>query len=333
MAWILFGSILIIYPALTWSIDIPKQFWLKQILQLIFLIGIYVFNSRILVPRYLILDRYRIYTLSVLVVLLLMQVFSRWFDWATLLPQLMEAARGQEIHPITFSLDVFVLIITLMIVGMSTSVTLIGYYRLNTQLKEQAEKQHINAELTFLRSQINPHFFFNTLNTIYSLTYINVDHARESLLKLSRMMRYSLNKNEEGKTLVAAELNFIRDYVELMKMRMSNPSSVLLEINARDNDATVAPMLLIPFIENAFKYGADRKERGGINITINQSDAHFSLLVINQVQKEEEMMEKNQIGIANTQRRLNLLYPKRHMLQHGKNESTNTYVVNLTIEL
>jgi two-component system, LytTR family, sensor kinase len=333
LAWALFAFILFIHPVLTWSIDIPTEFWVKQSLQMILLIGIYVLNARILVPRFLISSKYLAYTLLVLALLLLMQAYSRGFDAYTDLPTIMSRAWGIGAKHRNISLDVFVFFLTAMVIGISTSVTILGYYRLNTYLKEQSEKQNINAELLFLRSQINPHFFFNTLNTIYSLTYTDVEHSRESLLRLSRMMRYALNKNEEGLTPISSEVSFIKDYVDLMKLRLRTPESVILEIEDLRNGATVAPMLLLPFIENAFKYGSGSDEQYNIRIVIRQTISHLQLMVSNYITKTIDDADKSKVGIANTTRRLTLLYPDKHQLQHGRNDSDNTYVVSLEIAL
>lgn len=333
LAWALFTCILFIHPVLTWSIDIPREFWVKQILIIALLISLYIINSRVLVPRLLISSKYWSFALSVTALLVFMQLFSRAFDVYTDLPAIMSRAWGHLPRHRGIALDIFVFFLTLMVLGISTSVSLLGYYRLNTYLKEQSEKQNINAELLFLRSQINPHFFFNTLNTIYSLTYTNVEHSRESLLRLSRMMRYALNKNEEGLTPISAEVSFIKDYVDLMKLRLRTPDSVSLEIEDLRNGATVAPMLLLPFIENAFKYGSGSDENHNIRIAIRQSINHLHLTVVNYITKTVDNAHKSKVGIANTTRRLALLYPDKHRLEHGRNDGDNTYVVKLEIAL
>jgi two-component system LytT family sensor kinase len=333
LAWALFGFILFIHPILTWSIEIPREFWVKQLMFYTLFIGTYTLNSRVLVPRLIISGKYLSYTLVVIGVVFLIQVASRSFDVYSDLPAILSRAWGVAAKHKRLSFDLFALFLTLMIIAISTSVTLVGYYRLNTYLKEQSEKQNINAELLFLRSQINPHFFFNTLNTIYSLTYTNVEHSRESLLRLSRMMRYALNKNEEGLTKISSEVSFIKDYVDLMKLRLRTPDSVALEIDDLNNGATVAPMLLLPFIENAFKYGSGSDEQHNIRITIRQTISDLELLVSNYITKPVDDAHKTKVGIANTTRRLTLLYPDKHQLEFGRNDSDNTYVVKLKIAL
>ena len=333
LAWALFGFILFIHPVLTWSIEIPREFWIKQVMMYSMFIGIYAFNGSVLVPSLIINSKYVSYTLTVIAILLLVQVVSRGFDIYTDLPGILSRAWGVGGKHRRLSFDLFAFFLTVMIIAISTSITLVGYYRLNTYLKEQSEKQNINAELLFLRSQINPHFFFNTLNTIYSLTYTNVEHSRESLLRLSRMMRYALNKNEEGLTKISSEVSFIKDYVDLMKLRLRTPESVALEIEDLRNGATVAPMLLLPFIENAFKYGSGSDEHHNIRIVIRQTISHLQLLVSNYVTKPVDDVQKTKVGIANTTRRLTLLYPDKHQLEYGRNDSDNTYVVKLKIAL
>lgn len=333
LAWALFGFLLFIHPVLTWSIDIPDEFWIKQVLNYTLLAGVYLLNAQLLVPRLLINSKHLQYTATIIIILLLMQVASRSFDVYTDLPVLLSRAWGVEDRHKPWSFDLFVFFLTVMVLAISTSVTLIAYYRLNTYLKEQSEKQNINAELLFLRSQINPHFFFNTLNTIYSLTYTNVENSRESLLRLSRMMRYALNKNEEGLTSISAEVSFIKDYVDLMKLRLRTPDSVDLEIHDLQNGARIAPMLLLPFIENAFKYGLGSDEPHHIRIAIRQTFSHLQLDVSNHIAKSVDDVHKSKVGIANTSRRLALLYPGKHHLQHGRNDKDNTYVVRLEITL
>jgi len=333
LAWALFASILFIHPVLTWTIVIPFEFWTKQTITICLLIGVYILTGRVFVPRLLIHGRYVAFTASVIALLLVLQLYSFGYDAFTDLPRMMARAWGIKLKERKLDLDMFMFFLTLMMVGISTSVSLIGYYRLNTYLKEQSEKQNINAELLFLRSQINPHFFFNTLNTIYSLTYTNVEHSRESLLRLSRMMRYALNKSEEGLTAVSSEVSFIKDYVDLMKLRLRAPESVALEIEELKNGATVAPMLMLPFIENAFKYGSGSDEQHNIKIVIRQSVTHLHLWVSNYITKAVDDSHKSKVGIANTTRRLNLLYPGKHQLDHGRNNSDNTYFVKLDIAL
>src|SRR5690606_19038793 len=123
------------------------------------------------------------------------------------------------------------------------------------------------------------------------------------------------------------------DYVDLMKLRLRTPDSVVLEIYELQNGATVAPMLLLPFIENAFKYGSGSDDQHNIRILIRQTLTHLQLHVSNYITKSVDGVHKTRLGIANTTRRLALLYPDKHSLQHGRNESDNTYVVSLEIAI
>lgn len=331
MAWLLFGFALLIHPAITWTIEIPKEFWAKQILLLVLMACIYTANAN-LVSRLLVHNRFTAYSLLVILMITGVQVFSLIFDVFTSLPSLLKTAWGLKSVPTAFHLDIFALISTVMIIGISTSVRMFRYWQANSEQKEQSEKQHLNAELLFLKSQINPHFFFNTLNTIYSLSFHDVEHSRDALLKLSKMMRYALYKHEDDETLISDEITFIRNYVELMKLRLRKPSSVILTITEIAEQAHIAPMLLIPFIENAFKYGAGCEEDGAIQIEVKQTSTHFYLMVRNAIFKPEETIQKNAVGIANTTRRLNLLYPGCHTLHYGRSAG-NSYNVNLEIEI
>ena len=124
-------------------------------------------------------------------------------------------------------LDIFLIMLILLIIGISTSVTLIQKWQADKQLREALEKDKIGSELSFLKAQINPHFFFNTLNNIYALTHVDVEKSRNALHKLSRMMRYLLYDTQEGSTPLSKEVSFIVDYIELMKLRLNDTTQGL----------------------------------------------------------------------------------------------------------
>jgi sensor histidine kinase YesM len=204
------------------------------------------------------------------------------------------------------------------------------------EFRGELERQRIDTELSYLKAQINPHFFFNTLNNIYSLTNLDVSKAQEALLKLSRMMRYVLYENQKDETLLSKEVKFIEDYLELMKMRLPQNVKLQVKLEEAKDDLVIAPMLFLPFLENCFKHGISSQQETEISISLEvMGDTVFfeTKNAIFPVPPESPEALENGIGLVNTQRRLALLYPDKHRLKLGVDEATGNYEVNLTINL
>lgn len=232
--------------------------------------------------------------------------------------------------------DVFQILLYMVSIGLSTSLALVQKWRRDEEKRQDLERQRINTELSYLKAQINPHFFFNTLNNIYSLTNLNVEKAQKALLKLSRMMRYVLYENQKDETLLKKEVNFIQDYIELMKMRLTPNVILNLKIEEPKEDQIIAPMLLLPFLENSFKHGISNQKECEISIRLEVMGDTLFFETRNQIfpiHSDSPEAKENGIGMVNTQRRLELLYPNKHKLKFGKDEAKNEYWVNLTINL
>src|SRR5690606_26150814 len=232
--------------------------------------------------------------------------------------------------------DVFQVLLYVISIGLSTSVGLVQMWQTDESLRREMDRERINTELSYLKAQINPHFFFNTLNNIYALTNLDVSKAQEALLKLSRMMRYVLYENQKNETLLSKEINFIEDYIELMKMRLSSKVKLNIQIEEPKENLIIAPMLLLPFLENCFKHGVSSQRETEILIKVEvMGDTLFfeTRNHIFPVNPDSPEAHENGIGLTNTQRRLSLLYPNKHRLKLGREESTQEYWVNLTINL
>jgi len=225
------------------------------------------------------------------------------------------------------------LLITLLVFGISTTIRLVRKWQEDEEVRKDLEKQKISSELSFLKAQINPHFFFNTLNNIYALTSTNVGTAREAIHKLSRMMRYVLYETQKEKTLLSQELAFLEDYIELMKLRLTEKAIVKIEKPASFQDELIAPMILLPFIENAFKHGISSKVESTIFISIKQENNQLLLEVKNRKFKNSglKLDGSSGIGLTNTKRRLDLLYPNKHKLK--VTDSDDEFGIKLEIEL
>ncbi len=196
--------------------------------------------------------------------------------------------------------------------------------------KELAAKQ-FQAELQLLRAQINPHFLFNTLNNLYSLTLEKSDQAPTIVVKLSELMRYMLETSRQEKSSLQSEITFIRNYLALEKLRLNNRATIYFEVVGEPQQKTIASLLLIPFIENAFKHGINATA-GNVylhsQLRIEQNEILFFIENSISSKRHEEV---SGTGLENVRRRLHLLYPNSHQLAI-ENDGTK-FSVNLQLSM
>lgn len=189
---------------------------------------------------------------------------------------------------------------------------------LNVQKQKAAlEIQNINIEKDFLKAQLNPHFLFNTLNNLYSLSLKKDDLVPEVVLNLSDMMSYTLYESNTEKVPFSKELEFIKNYVELEKMRYSGSKNIQFEFPAEEecSGLYIAPLLTFTFIENAFKYGLKSKTGSLLNLCIKIEDGCFYFDVENDIDDTRKVVDFGGIGLENSRKRLQLLYPDKYELQ------------------
>jgi two-component system LytT family sensor kinase len=184
---------------------------------------------------------------------------------------------------------------------------------MNEKAKATLREEKLINELNFLKSQINPHFFFNTLNNIYSLVYQKSDAAPEAVLKLAEIMRYMLYEGNTEKVDLLRELKYLESYVDLQKLRYSGQTFVKFETLGHVNGQQIAPMLLINLVENAFKHGDLQNHEHPLTISVHVSGDNVQFDVENK-KTDRNKDEAGGIGMTNMQRRLNLLYPGQHSL-------------------
>ncbi|WP_316822674.1 sensor histidine kinase [Pedobacter gandavensis] len=339
LLWALLAFILLFYHPLSWNIRLPMQFWIKQGLVLSILILVFYINSYVLVPRVLLKNNNILFIVIVMAICLLAGPLVKLLENALHLPLLMERAVGKmgipRLPKRDDAVDLFLIMMILLIVGISTSLTLIQKWQADKQLRESLEKEKIISELSFLKAQINPHFFFNTLNNIYALTHVDVESSRKALHKLSRMMRYLLYETQQGITPLSKELSFINDYIALMRLRLSDAVKVSFEKPVLREELVIAPMLFLPYVENAFKHGVSTIKASEISIVMNLNGKTLEMSVENSIFKEQTALADDYggIGLTNTKRRLDLLYPGKHTFSAGKTESGNAFIVHLTLIL
>ena len=196
---------------------------------------------------------------------------------------------------------------------------------------EKLAKQNFQSELTLLKNQINPHFLFNTLNNIDSLIKSNVDKASETLVKLSEILRYMIYDTNIEKVQLSNEIKHINSYIDLQKIQFANKELVSLSIQGNPDNISIAPMLFIPFVENAFKHCNNKNVQNAIRISFSFEGNIVNFECINVFDKTQKITKDNSsgIGLNIIKRRLELLYPEKHML--SIHEENNTFKVKLSV--
>jgi sensor histidine kinase YesM len=219
------------------------------------------------------------------------------------------------------------------VLALGTSIRVTENWYVNEKQKKEMENQKLGAELSLLKSQINPHFFFNTLNSIYSLAIIKSERTPEAILKLSELMRYIIYDTERRVVPLLKEVEYIANYIELQRLRLPREIKVIFKTSLGKEETVIEPLLLLPFVENAFKHGVDIGKGGKISITITQTGNELQLHVENPLVDDDINAKNGQsgIGMNNTLKRLRLLYQDNFTITAGPVK--NNYVVNLVLKL
>ena len=224
------------------------------------------------------------------------------------------------------------LLTTLLISGFGMGLGFSDKLIQNEKQRKDAEKEKLNTELAFLKNQINPHFFFNTLNNIYSLVQINVDDGQKAILQLSKLMRYLLYETEKGDKRLSEEIAFMKTYIELMKLRLSDKVEVSVEFPENYTDVMIPPLLFLPYIENAFKHGISYRRSSFIKILMKIDSGVIKFECSNSIGKTEDAQKSLPgIGLENARKRLAILFPEKHEMRVTETETT--YSMGLSIQI
>ena len=234
--------------------------------------------------------------------------------------------------------DIISSMILVLLIGMNLGVKL--YFKNDKDSKEmqQLEKQNLQQQLEYLKYQINPHFFMNTLNNIHALVDIDPEKAKTTIVELSKMMRYILYEGNKSFIPIVREIQFINNYITLMKLRYTDKVKISLNIQDPINDSGIPPLMLITFIENAFKHGVSYKQDSFIIINISFIDKRLYFICSNS-KKPEDNAEKEEtglpkqggVGLANVKQRLELIYGDKYTLEIKDN--FDTYNVRLDLPI
>ncbi len=201
----------------------------------------------------------------------------------------------------------------------------------NLKIKNQLEKQNLQSELALLKNQVSPHFFFNTLNNIDSLIKSNTDQASEILVKLSEIMRYMIYDTNIDKVDLCNEIRHIESYIDLQKIQYSNENLIKFSLKGNCDNIRIAPMLFIPFVENAFKHCTDKSIQNAISIAFSIDDNRVNFECVNLFDRTRKITKDNAsgIGLAIIKRRLEIIYPGKHTLKINEENSTFKVILSL----
>lgn len=313
-------------------------FWMySYYYQLLFMIVAFYVNYLVIVPRFFFLkNRVYFFVILFLFAFLLLITSQYLYDFLrldNLRPENINTARDnrpQEIsvfHP-KLADNLFLMIIVL---GFSSGMAIIQRLRKNESKQKEIEKAHIDSELAFLKNQISPHFFFNSLNSIYALIAIDGDKAQKAVEKLSGLMRYLIYDSNVETVELQKEFDFTMKYIELMQHRVSPKVKLDIDIDMNLPDIKIPPLLFIPFVENAFKHGISYRENSFISIMLKASGDDIVFECKNSKPSLKDKDNNGGVGIDNIKKRLALIYGSSFQL--NINETDKVYFISLIVPL
>ncbi len=316
------------------------KFWLySYYYQLAFLIAAFYVNFLVLVPRYYFSKKkvYFILGLILLAVLLLtlFQFFYGLLDFDNLRtanlprPDRLKPRGVFGLHPKL--IDHFFLL--LLVLGFSTGMAIMHRLVQNENKHKEIEKARMDTELAFLKNQISPHFFFNSLNNIYALIAIDGPKAQQAVEKLAGLMRYLIYESDTKIIDLQKEFTFTRNYIDLMQQRLTSKVKLDVDIMLNVPEVKIPPLIFIPFIENAFKHGVSYRELSFINISLKAEEDIIIFKCANSIakQKEEDSIPEGGLGIQNIRKRLDLIYGDSAELSMKTEDST--FIVSLMLPI
>lgn len=302
--------------------------FINEFINLIFYAILVYFNLLYLIPNYLSKKRFLHYLLLLIaatITLTPLRVITLYFRFS-------EAPMLQQ--NLLSNLNIYFLL-TFYIGSGSTILKIITEWFRQLREKQELETQTMQSELRFLKSQVNPHFLFNTLNNLYALTLKKSDKAPDIVIKLSEMMRYMLYECNEKQVPLYKEVNYLKNYLDLERLRQNDRIKIDFQVEGMIGEQPIAPLLFIPFLENSFKHGLNNQlSEGFVNIQLNANEEMVDFHIENskgQAIKRPDNKPSGGIGLVNVRRRLKLLYPEKYNLEIIN--TPHSFAVHLSIEV
>jgi len=301
-------------------------------------IFLFYFTTYFLIPRFYLQKKFVAYGISMF---LMFVAFFFLKPFELMVYYNSPPDRPEAYNP--FSVDIMANFLFLVIVAMGIALQIIWQWRLAQFRAQKAEAEKMQAEaekmqaladkktaeLSFLKAQINPHFLFNTLNNIYSLAVHESPQTAPSIMKLSNIMRYVTDDATQDFVTLERELDCIQDYINLQSLRLGENNIVNFKVCGETEDKFIAPLILMTFIENLFKYGITTRNEATMTIRVCSDEDKITFFSQNRIMARGNSLESTGIGLVNTQQRLDLVYPDKHTLDI--NEENGLFTVSLTL--
>ena len=305
-----------------------RQTFFEEIIYLPGKIAFTYFTMYYLMPRFLLPGRYRVFAVWFLVASFIAGIFQRYIAYNIHYPLYYPEYLRDPFFYFPKVVKMFVAIYP--VTFTAATIKLLKYWYTNQKAQQVLKEEKLQAELKFLKTQIHPHFLFNTLNNLYALTLKKSDRAPDMVLKLSELINYMLYECTSNEVPLSKEIKFILNYIDIEKMRYGDKLDVDVRITGEANDRKIAPLILLPFVENCFKHGASEAlQQSWVKVSID-AQPHVTLIKVeNNKTNGNGHARKEGIGIQNVKRRLDLLYPEQYELKIMNGEET--FLVVLTI--
>ena len=326
------------------EIPFSEYVWRNSIYFFIYIVFFYL-NHSLLIPRLLLQRKFWQYVISLFALICIASFlsgvmhqleFERVFQpWMERVPyeyrdSIREADMARWNILMIMGRDFFIMAL---IATITAIVRVIEAWNKLESSKREAEKQRMESELAQLRSQINPHFLLNTLNNIYALIAFDSDKAQEAVQELSQLLRHVLYDNKQNYTTLEKEMEFMKSYIDLMRIRLSSNVTVETTYDMRENNQTqIAPLIFISLVENAFKHGISPTEPSYIRIFFSEKLGYVRCEIRNSNHRKVGYDKSGSgIGLEQVQKRLDLMYPKSYEWHYGLSDDGTEYISSLEI--
>lgn len=335
LSWTTFGVILFLIIPMLYPAELPLIYHVYHLMLFIVLISVYYLNVCIIIPNVVKrgVNFYYVLLFIALCVLVinLMNFLEIQLDVKTRVYQSLYPNEEYRPEDHKSYVGYYLFFLTAIVLGVGYTNHIFKKWRKEEEKSREIKAQKTKAELESLKAQINPHFFFNTLNTIYALTHNDVEKSQKAILKLSKMMRYAMNEENREVVRLSEETAFIQNYLELMGYRLPENVHLYFDLTQEQPEKEIAPMILLNFVENCFKHGISTEMNCYIIISTAFEGDYFVLRTENDWFPMRENKSSNGIGIDNTKKRLEIIYEQDYTLE--QNIEGNRFYSILKIKL
>lgn len=298
----------------------------------IHVIVVYI-NVYYLIPKFILRKKYQKYIGSIVLMLVLVYLVRTGLNYLLVTkeiwPEAEEAGKFLETNHI-----IAVVLGELYVLGFVTAIKLLIDWPIELKRNEDLAKLQLSTELKFLRTQIQPHFFFNTLNNLYALTLTKSDDAPKLVIKLSDLMQYVLYEVRSSKASLLEEINYLNNYIDIEQIRFRDRIDLEMDITGNIEDVVVPPLLFLNFVENCFKHGLKENDKVKINMSFEVTkDNYLEFKLSNSFNPNTNQENKQGIGIMNTERRLKLLFANNFVLETNIRDDTYNLFLKIPAQL